>query len=303
MGVKFLDKGREGKTFYTDKIVCHLLRRGNQSPAANQLEENPSALLINKHFYCDLHDVAVTVIDEHLIEIDGKTYQSAKGVEVEPWFWAEKLGRTFWVKREELEPLTTEQLVYELTCEVKLPDRALDQISHSLEKPEIQPSKQTGSLYQYTANRTGKDGIRREYPIVEGRDRDKANDDDWYWGISYVEKVKGKWRDKSASIPRASLPLARAMMRAGFTVEATIEAAQLKFCWLEFRESWAIGEVRPEACPSYFIANMETHQILIIPSSQWGELRVEARARQKRLINDAIAANQPIAHIKEMLKC
>lgn len=162
-------------------------------------------------------------------------------------------------------------------------------------------SQQTGSLYQYTANRTGKDGIRREYPIVEERERRRDDDDDWYWGISFMEKENGKWKDRSASIPRPSLPLARAMMRAGFPVATTIEAAQLKFCWLDFRGSWAIGEVRPEACPRLCLISFEAHQVLIIPSSQWGELKAAARHQKQKVIGEAIAEGKPFSYIKEIL--
>ena len=45
---------------------------------------------------------------------------------------------------------------------------------------------------------------------LEGRDRDRIEDNkDWYWGISYIEKVRGKWCDRSAPLSRSSLPLAR----------------------------------------------------------------------------------------------
>lgn len=180
-----------------------------------------------------------------------------------------------------------------------------------LETHTERESKQAGSLYQYTSNKRGKDGVIREYPIVEGRDRDRALDDDWYWGISYIEVLNGKRCDcprgtarrvdRSASIPRKSLPLARVMMSAGFIYSATIEAAQYKFCWLDFKEKWAIGEIRPEICPSLFICSLEEREFLIIPASSWGELRVEARTRLRRLIMGAIDQNETLTYIKEKL--
>jgi len=59
---------------------------------------------VGKHFYCDLYEVVVTVINENLITIEGQTYFSAKGVEVRPW-WSVPRGETFWVDRSELEEI------------------------------------------------------------------------------------------------------------------------------------------------------------------------------------------------------
>lgn len=162
-------------------------------------------------------------------------------------------------------------------------------------------SRQAGSLYQYTSNKRGKDGVIREYPIVEGRDRDRANDNDWYWGISYIESLNGKRCDRSASIPRKSLPLARVLMFSGFLYSATIEAAQYKFCSIYFRGDWIIGEIRPEICPSLFICNVHEREFFIIPGSEWGGLRVEQRTAKRRLIMGAIANNETLTQIKEKL--
>lgn len=91
-----------------------------------------------------------------------------------------------------------------------LPERALEHPDDSLEKS--QPlTKQTGSVYQYTAIRAGKNG-KEEYPKVEG-DRKRDEDSHWYWGFSYVEKSNGKWRDKSASIPKKRLTAVRQALR------------------------------------------------------------------------------------------
>ncbi|HEY9603198.1 MAG TPA: hypothetical protein V6C85_16405 [Allocoleopsis sp.] len=70
------------------------------------------------------------------------------------------------------------------------------------------PSKQGGSLYRYTADRTGKDGITRKYPKVEG-DRDPDNPNHWYWGISYIAWDGQKWTDKTLSVPRNKLSVIR----------------------------------------------------------------------------------------------
>lgn len=87
-------------------------RQEHQLPiTANLMKQT----LVGKHFYCDLFEVVVTVVNEHLIEINGSLYRSAKGVEVEPW-WTHPLAKAFWVKREELETVT-------LSCEL-IPDSA-----------------------------------------------------------------------------------------------------------------------------------------------------------------------------------
>jgi hypothetical protein len=164
-----------------------------------------------------------------------------------------------------------------------------------------QMGKQTGSLYQYTANRTGKDGVIREYPLVEGRDRDRAEDKDWYWGISYVEKVRGKWCDRSASVPRWSLPLARRLMSNDFPVLLTIEACQLKWLWTTEMSTYLIGEVRPEVCPRLAILSFEDKEVFITGSS-WGELSPPLRMTLRAKIQKAIAERKPFSYIKEILR-
>lgn len=107
-------------------------------------------------------------------------------------------------------PKYLDSLERKLGCSV----RALDTQSHSLEKPENQTTKQVGSLYQYTANKADKVGSISTYPKVEG-DRSREEDSHWYWGFSYVEKQNGKWRDKSAAVPRKKLSEVREALRAG----------------------------------------------------------------------------------------
>ncbi|HEY9597173.1 MAG TPA: hypothetical protein V6D33_05845 [Cyanophyceae cyanobacterium] len=167
----------------------------------------------------------------------------------------------------------------------------------SLEKQ----SKQTGSLYQYTANRKGKDGVIREYPIVQGRERDRANDDDWYWGLSYIEKnSRGKWCDRSASIPQKSLPVARQLMREKFLYICTIEICQLKFLWREERGRYLIGEIKPEACPRLCVVSLEEKDFILAPPN-WGEMRADERMALSRKIREAIADNQPLEVIRGLL--
>jgi hypothetical protein len=81
----------------------------------------------------------------------------------------------------------------------------------SLEKSQ---TKQSGSLYQYTANKADKSGNTSTYPKVEG-ERKREEDSHWYWGYSYIEKSNGKWRDRSASVPRSKLSAVREAMRSG----------------------------------------------------------------------------------------
>lgn len=68
------------------------------------LKGKPPAPLAGKHFYCDFHEIIVTVVDDCLIQLGEEVYASAKGVKVKPW-WSYYLGEIFWVKREELEPI------------------------------------------------------------------------------------------------------------------------------------------------------------------------------------------------------
>lgn len=86
--------------------------------------------------------------------------------------------------------------------------------SNQSENNSLLKSRQTGSIYQYTANKANKLACIQTYPKVEG-DRKRDEDSHWYWGFSYVEKERGKWRDKSAAIPRKKLGSVRAALRAG----------------------------------------------------------------------------------------
>jgi hypothetical protein len=72
----------------------------------------PIPRLAGQHFYCDLHEIIVTVIDDRLIQLGDEFYPAAKGVIVEPWWSCPSLGKTFWIKREELEPIES------FSCEI-----------------------------------------------------------------------------------------------------------------------------------------------------------------------------------------
>jgi hypothetical protein len=284
------------------------------------LDNCKPADLLNKVMYHDELEIVGTVVSVvQNWRSAGPKSPVCKAVRLEPWWNQIKdrvLPESFLVRLDELIEIT--KFSYPLP-EV---DRALDQVSHSLEKCPAceQPlisledgcgtcgyvgkslaSNQTGSLYQYTANRTGKDGIRREYPIIEGRERDRAIDKDWYWGISYVEKVRGKWCDRSASIPRWSLPLARRLMREKFPVEVTISAAQVKWLWTTEIGSYLIGETKPEACPRLAILSFEEKE-LFVSGPGWGEALPLWRQRRREEIQQAIASGKPFSYIKEILK-
>ncbi|AOX04738.1 hypothetical protein BJP34_35760 (plasmid) [Moorena producens PAL-8-15-08-1] len=75
-------------------------------------------------------------------------------------------------------------------------------------------SKQHGTLYKFTANRRGKDGVIRTYPLVEG---DRTRDSDWYWGINIKVLVNPKkgWQSKNFGVKLSKLPLVRAAQREG----------------------------------------------------------------------------------------
>ena len=73
------------------------------------------------------------------------------------------------------------------------------EIQRERDERQKNSKNQTGSLYQYTKQVNG-----ICYPKIH-EERKRNNDSHWYWGYSYVEKVKGKWRDRSASIPRGKL--------------------------------------------------------------------------------------------------
>nr|WP_287314738.1 hypothetical protein [Moorena sp. SIO1G6] len=75
-------------------------------------------------------------------------------------------------------------------------------------------SKQHGTLYKFTSNRRGKDGVMRTYPLVEG---DRMLDSDWYWGINIKVLVNPKkgWQSKNFGVKLSKLPLVRAAQREG----------------------------------------------------------------------------------------
>lgn len=248
---------------------------------------------VGKHYWYDSYTVAVEVL---CVRNWRETPRGPliKGADTRPWWFKDSKGQTLFS-----ETLTVALADLEKILEFSCPIPQLN--DDSLEKSETHTSRQVGSLYQYTANRAGKDGIIREYPIVEGRDRDRGDDKDWYWGISYVEKVNGKWRDRSASIPQKSLQLARAMMRGGIHVGRTIDACQLKFSYLSFREPWVIGEVRPDVCPRLFLLHLGEGFLYVSPPSQWGELNAEVRQELWLKIDSAISLEKTVEEVKQLL--
>jgi hypothetical protein len=255
---------------------------------------------VGKHYWCDRLTVAVEILTVHNWRETPKSPELILGARCRPWWTRDKWGSKF--------PKTIVLALHELVeieeFSSEYPQRSHKYPTHSLEKPEIQTeseSKQTGSLYQYTGNRAGKDGVIREYPRVEGKERDRAIDDDWYWGISYVEKVRGKWRDKSASIPRWSLPLARQLMSEKVPVHLTIEVCQLKVLWLKQIGDYLIGETKPEKCPRLFIFSQMDRELFRTGPS-WGESTPAYRQRKREELSSAIASGKPFEYIKELLK-
>lgn len=85
-------------------------------------------------------------------------------------------------------------------------------------------SRQIGSLYWYTKNVADKTDTIQIYPKWDGigerpKPQQLVKNDEidrlWYWGYSYVEKELGKWRDKSAAVPRKKLSAVRQALRDG----------------------------------------------------------------------------------------
>ena len=177
-------------------------------------------------------------------------------------------------------------------------------IIDSLGKSQTQPtreSQQIGSLYQYTSNKANKEGIIQTYPLYIGEgERPREDESLWYWGISWVEKVKGKWKDRSSSIPRSSLKLARRLMREKFLVGVTVEVCQLKWLWTTEIGSYLIGETKPEACPRLAILSFEERQ-LFISGLGWGESTLAARNKKREVIQKAMAEGKSFSEIKELL--
>lgn len=153
---------------------------------------------LGKAFYCDTAEKVGTVTHFETIDLGG-VLPDIRYAHVEWWWGKPKRSR---ISADELE------LVEELSC--PLPETS----TYSLEKPETHTSKQTGSLYQYTANKTNKLGVIHTYPKVEG-ERKREEPGHWYWGFSYVEKELGKWRDKSAAVPRKKLKAVQQALRNG----------------------------------------------------------------------------------------
>jgi hypothetical protein len=290
VGVKFVDGGRSGKTFYTDKIACHLLTRGNQSvkeewkigdhcltdqgsgmithiwgrKATIQLNRGGSTQIklyhlkptsdgpadyslgkpetltstkteeeltptddraVGKHFWCDRLTVAVEVLTVHNWRETPKSTEIIKGARCRPWWNKDCWGNNFpeylvlaLDELVEIEKFSSPLKQLNSLEKSESPINPLTGISPNSDSPVIGSSpnsyqgKQTGSLYQYTANKQNKAGATQTYPKVEG-DRKREEDSHWYWGFSYVEKSGGKWRDKSAAIPRKKLSAVRAALR------------------------------------------------------------------------------------------
>ncbi len=83
----------------------------------------------------------------------------------------------------------------------------------SIEKFPVE-SRQTGKLQPYAPTRTGKDGVKRSYPIIEG-DRDKSNDQHWYWLFCWKELEQGKWRSRSKPVKIGQVAQVREAIAAG----------------------------------------------------------------------------------------
>lgn len=170
---------------------------------------------IGRHYWCDRLDVTVTIETIHPWRVTPRSKEITKAARCRPW-WG-KFPDVIVIQLDEL--VEVEELSCPLPTQIpEIPITGISPDSHpvtksgdSLEKPQ---TKQVGSLYQYTANKADKVGNISTYPKVEG-DRSREEDSHWYWGFSYVEKQNGKWRDKSAAVPRKKLPEVREALRAG----------------------------------------------------------------------------------------
>lgn len=182
--------------------------------------------LTGQHFWCDLHTVAVTVVNMRFLTIDNQIFDNALGVECSPW-WEKNhtLGKTARIKRTELEPIEKFFSRYPEdrpdgwvdidSCEghransTKKPEVPTSKELKGIEKPVKTKRPQGGSLYCYTSTKAG-----ITYPKVEG-DRCKSEDSHWFWGFSYLEKVDDKWRSRSASVSRKKLNAVREALSLG----------------------------------------------------------------------------------------
>lgn len=184
----------------------------DQYAAAHQLEAKPSDSLIGKHFYTDHLEVIVEAIASPQNWRETPNSPVIEAVKVRPW-WNKLRDRTLpeslLVPLDELTEIT--DFAKNLTESPKT-ELSSDSNPCSLGKPENLATKQTGSLYQYTSNKADKAGVIQTYPKVEG-DRKREEDSHWYWGYSYIEKERGKWRDKSAAVPMKKLAAVRAALR------------------------------------------------------------------------------------------
>lgn len=63
-----------------------------------------------------------------------------------------------------------------------------------------------GSLYPYIEEKKLKDGTIASYPRVTGA-RDRDNIRHWRWGYCWEEKVNGQWKNRSISVPIATVSL------------------------------------------------------------------------------------------------
>lgn len=182
----------------------------DQSAAVHQSEANLSDSLIGHHFYIDSLEVIAQAIAPPQNWRETPDSPIIQAIKVRPW-WNKLRDRM--LPESLLVPLDE---LTEVTSFSELPSERVcgDSADNSLEKSETLTTKQTGSLYQYTANRADKAGVIQTYPKVEG-ERKREEDSHWYWGYSYVEKELGKWRDKTAAIPRKKLSSVRAALRDG----------------------------------------------------------------------------------------
>lgn len=261
---------------------------------------------VGKHFWCDRLTVVVTVLTIHNWRETPRSPKIIKGARCKPWWNKDQWGNDF----PNAMVLALSELVEieEFSCPYVVKCGLHDLEKKSLEKSETHASKQIGSLYKDTEWRTNKTGEKIQYPRVDG-ERDPANDDHWYWYISYVvrdgnhkkgSRKSGGWKDTTAYIPRKNLSLCRELMRAEFPIELTVEVCQVKWLWTQRRGNYLIGESKPEACPRLVIVDFQSRE-LFISGLEWGESTPAKRHAKQRLIGEAIANGKSLAHIKEVV--